>query len=192
MPNRQLTAAVAIGATVLLLAAAAGPASAGAAPSWNQNEALSVPADGSVTVYLTVNSDIADDSITERAEITPSEEIADHVSIENNGEVGFEDGDTQQVEIVIETDELEQGDAVQGSLLLEHYAVNNNGDSSKVGLSYSFDLGIQTTEPDGFQLNSTNPLSWGLIAALVALLGLLWVWRRILRDDNPSTGAYHE
>lgn len=175
---RHTTVAVAIAVALIAVSGMAGIVSAGAAPSWDTNEPLQVPEDGSETVILTVHDDIDDQSVDEVATITPTNGLEDHVDIEQE-EIHFQEvGTSKQVEIVIDPD-LDQGDITGGSLVLEHGQQTDNGIST-LGVQYSFDLTIEGGEPEGGLLSGSS------LVAIIALIFAVVLYQARKRMQDPS------
>ncbi len=181
--QRPTAIAVTLAVALIAVTGMTGLASAGAAPSWDTNEPFQIPEDGSETLTLTVHDDIDDSDVDEVATITPTGELNDHVHI-GQEEIHFDEvGSSQQVEIVVDPD-LDQGESVDGTLILEHGQQTENG-ISPVGVQYSFDLTIEAGEPEGGLLSGASLIV--IIAILSALV--LYQVRKRMRDhisNNPQ------
>lgn len=182
--QRDKTVAVALAVASIVVIGMIGLASAGGSASWNTNEPIEVPEDGTETLVLTVHDDIEDESVDEVATVTPSEGIDNHVDIEQT-EIRFGEADSsERIEVVVDPD-LEEGETAEGSLILEHGQETDDGIST-VGVQYAFDLEIEATEPEGGLLSGASLLGIvgaGLLVTAGAVYGI--VWRR-KRDDSSS------
>lgn len=182
--GKSVATALAVASIVVCMV---GVASAGAAPSWNTQEPIQVPENGNKTVTLTVHDDINDESVDEVATITPTPGLEEHVELSQN-EIHFNETDTsKQVEVVIEPT-LEQNETAEGSLILTHGVQTEEG-FSPVGVQYSFDMQIESTEPESDA--GSSPVSGNSLPSIVgagaigavAVISII-VWRRKRESAN--------